>query len=217
MNGRWVRCAVLAGAVGIAPTAGAQEATPDLLLRRVTSDVVDIVRQSRGNFGVGRSIQMEELIDRKIGPVFDFPRMTQSAVASSWRVATPDQRTTLITEFRTLLVRTYSAAIRAYRDETFEFRTLNVAAGGNEAVVRSIVKQGGSARATIDYDMHKTPAGWQVHEIRMDGVNLIANYRPTFAARVLDGGVDALIKALTDKNRQSSYSGPRPATPQDPA
>ena len=217
MYGRWVQCAVFASVMSTAFTAAAQEVAPDLLLRRVTTEVVDIVRQSRGNFGSGRAIQMEELIDRKIGPVFDFSHMTQSAVASNWRVASPAQRTSLVTEFRTLLVRTYSAAIRAYRDETFDFNTLNVTAGGNEAVVRSVIRQGGSARVTIDYDMHRTPAGWKVQEIRMDGVNLIANYRPTFAARVLDGGVDALIKALTDKNRQSSYSGPRTATVQDPA
>jgi phospholipid transport system substrate-binding protein len=51
--------------------------------------------------------------------------------------------------------------------------------------------------------MEKTAAGWKVYEIRFDGVKLIENYRPTFAARVRDAGIDGLIKALSDKNRQS--------------
>ena len=209
-----VRHALLAAVLITASVAVAEELAPDQLLKTVTGDVIDIVKQSRGNFGAPRAVQMEELVERRITPVFDFPRMTQSAVALNWRLATPAQRASLVTEFRTLLVRTYSAAVRNYRDETFEFNTLNAAAG--EAVVRSVVRQGGNTRVTIDYDMQKTAAGWKVHEIRIDGVNLIANYRNTFAARVADGGVDGLIKVLADKNRQSSYPGSRPAGVQDP-
>ena len=55
--------------------------------------------------------------------------------------------------------------------------------------------------------MRKSATGWKADEIRIDGVNLITNYRNTFAAKVADGGVDGLIKALADKNRQSSYAG----------
>lgn len=212
----FLRRALLVAAISIASTAVAQDVAPDLLLKAVTADVIDIVKQSRGNLSQPRAVPTEELVERRIVPVFDFPRMTQSAVALNWRLATPAQRASLIREFRTLLVRTYTVAVRNYRDETFEFDTLNITAAG-EAVVRSVVKQGAKTRVTIDYDMQKTGAGWKVHEIRMDGVNLIANYRNTFAARVADGGIEGLIKILADKNRQSSYAGSRPGATQDPS
>jgi hypothetical protein len=44
----------------------------------------------------------------------------------------------------------------------------------------------------------------------LDGVKLIPNDRSTFAARIQDGGIDGLIKALSDKNRRSTDSGPKP-------
>ena len=69
-------------------------------------------------------------------------------------------------------------------------------------VMKSAIKQSGMDPLTMDYDMEKTPAGWKVYDIKIDGVSLVANYRETFAGKVRDGGVDGLIKALSDKNRQ---------------
>ena len=211
---RWlVRCAFLLAGSSASAAAAPEELPPDLLLKRLTAEVIDIAKRSRGNFSGARGPQMEELVEHKIVPVFDFARMTERAVERNWRLATAEQRKSLITEFRTLLVRTYSVAIRNYRDETFEFKLLNPAAAAADATVRSVIKQTGSVRTTIDYDMQKSSTGWKVYEIRIDGVNLIANYRETFAARVRDAGVDGLIKALADRNRQSSYSGSGSGSP----
>jgi hypothetical protein len=57
-----------------------------------------------------------------------------------------------------------------------------------------------AAPVPIDYYMEQTPAGWKVYEINIDGMNLIENYRPTFAAKVRDPGFEGLIKALSDRN-----------------
>ena len=215
----FLQCAFFVVFASFASAAAADEPTPDFLLKQVTAEVIDIARQSRGNFSVGRGVQMEELVERKIVPIFDFARMTEIAMERNWRGATAAQRKSLIAEFRTLLVRTYTVAIRTYRDETFDFKLLSAVTGATEATVRSIIRQAGAVRATIDYEMQKSALGWKVHEIRIDGVNLIANYRQAFAARVRDGGVDALIKTLSDKNRQSNYSGSSPPAPRpdDPA
>jgi phospholipid transport system substrate-binding protein len=55
---------------------------------------------------------------------------------------------------------------------------------------------------TIDYDMEKTPAGWKVYDIQIAGISLVTTYRETFASRVRAGGIEGLIKSLSDKNRQ---------------
>jgi phospholipid transport system substrate-binding protein len=54
----------------------------------------------------------------------------------------------------------------------------------------------------MDYDMEKIAAGWKVYDIKIDGASLITTYRETFAGKVREGGVDGLIKSLSDKNRQ---------------
>jgi phospholipid transport system substrate-binding protein len=58
---------------------------------------------------------------------------------------------------------------------------------------------------TIDYDMEKTAAGWKVYDIKIAGISLVTTYRDTFAGRVRDGGIEGLIKSLSEKNRQSGF------------
>jgi len=56
--------------------------------------------------------------------------------------------------------------------------------------------------------MEKTAAGWKVYDIKIDNVSLITTYRETFAGKVRDGGVDGLIKSLSEKNRRSDAGVP---------
>jgi phospholipid transport system substrate-binding protein len=49
--------------------------------------------------------------------------------------------------------------------------------------------------------MEKTPEGWKVFDISVDGVSLVTNYRSEFASQVEKGGIDGLIKSLGDKNK----------------
>lgn len=182
----------------------AEDIAPDVQLKALTAEVVGVVKRSRGDLTVGRTTDVNDVVERKVVPLFDFGRMTQIAVAQNWHLATPEQRNALTSEFRTLLVRTYSAFLRNYRDQIFEFKSLTVPSGATQATVKSVVKQQGTRGTPIDYQMEKTAAGWKVYEISFDGVKLIENYRPAFAARVEAAGIDGLIKAISDKNRQSN-------------
>ena len=144
--------------------------------------------------------RVNDAIESKIQSLFNLPRMTKSAVGAGWATATVEQRKALTREFSTLIVRTYAAALRTYRDETIEYGSPQLTPGASKATVKSVVKRGASTLAQIDYDMEKTGAGWQVHDIRLDGVDLVAIYRNTFADRIRDGGIEALIRALAEKN-----------------
>jgi phospholipid transport system substrate-binding protein len=192
-----------------APLSQASEATPDALLSAVTSEVVAVLRQNRGL--AESPAKLAELVEIKVLPLFNFSRMAQLAMARNWRLASPEQQTALGAEFRTLLVRTYSVALSNYRDQAIAYKRLRTTPGDTEVTVRSDVKQG-SGQLRIDYDMEKTPAGWKVYDIKIDGVSLVTAYREGFAARVRDAGVDGLIKTLAEKNRQGD-SASRSAGP----
>ncbi len=188
----------------LAPFALAQDVAPDVLLKTVTSEVIAIIKQD-GAIQAGNSAKVTDLVETRILPHFDFARMTQIAVARNWRLATPEQQEALTLEFKTLLVRTYSTALSGYRDQVIEYRPLRAAPDATEVTVRSDMQQSGRERMTIDYDMEKTPAGWKVYDIKIAGVSLVTTYRDTFASRVRDGGIEGLIKALWDKNRQGAF------------
>ena len=184
-----------------APLSFAGDVAPDVLLKAVTVEVIALIRLDK-DIQAGNPAKVAEVVETKILPIFDFPRMTQLAVARNWRTATPEQQKTLTAEFKTLLVRTYSTALSSYRDQVIDFKPLRAAAGDTEVTVKSVMKQPGTEPLTMDYAMEKFATGWKVYDIKIDGISLITTYRDSFAGKVREAGVEGLIKSLLDKNRQ---------------
>jgi phospholipid transport system substrate-binding protein len=197
------RTALSLGLALVAPASQAQFAVqvvaPDVLLRSVTQDVMGHIKLD-ADLQAGDPVKVAALVEAKVLPLFDFERMTQSAMARNWHLASPAQQSTLVAEFTALLVHTYSSALANYSGEVIEFRRLRAAPGDTEVTVKSEVKQGGRQKMSLDYDMEKTPAGWRIYDVQVAGVRLVTTYRETFAEQVRESGVEGLIKSLSDTN-----------------
>ena len=183
------------------PSAQAQEVRPDVLLKTMSDEVIAELRKDRA-IQDGDGAKIAALVEAKIVPHFDFRRITQTAVGTSWRRATPEQQEKLTQEFKTRLVRTYSGTLASYRGQVIEFRPLRAAPGDTEVTVRSQIRQPGAESIAIDYDLAKTGSQWKVFDVRISGISLVATYRTTFAEEVSNHGVDGLIGLLARKNRQ---------------
>jgi len=211
MPAAFARMAAIAAAIGIAAAGGARAQSqaqaeitpPDVLVKTVTLEVVDILQKDKdiqGGGAAGRK-KVIALIETKVLPHFNFQAMTASAVGHNWAKASPEQKSRLNDEFKTLLVRTYSSALAAYSNQKFEFRPLRAKPTDTDVTVNVRVMQSGAQPVTIDYDMEKRANGWKVWDVRVAGVSLVANYRTEFDTQVRQGGIDGLIKALQAKNR----------------
>jgi phospholipid transport system substrate-binding protein len=174
---------------------------PDKLVDQTVQEVIDIIRKDEA-LRNGNKEKMLDLIETKILPHFNFNRMTQLAMGQHWAKASPEQQTKLVDEFRTLLVRTYSNALTSYQDETIKVNPIPALDDRTETSVRTMVIQGkGKEPIPIDYAMEKKTDGWKVFDVTVAGVSLVTNYRGSFNSQVRKGGVEGLIKALTDKNK----------------
>jgi len=186
--------------LAVTPAHG-EEVRPDLLLKSMSEEVLTEIRSDKA-IQAGDSARLAALVEAKIVPHFDFRRITQVAVGSNWRRATPEQQERLTHEFKTLLVRTYSGALASYRDQTIEFKPLRVKPEDTDVTVRSQIRQPGAESIAIAYDLAKTGSQWKVYDVRISGISLVATYRTTFAEEVSNRGVDGLIALLERKNRQ---------------
>jgi phospholipid transport system substrate-binding protein len=208
-----VKKAVLLGVLAALALTGAQaqqllappRLRPDALMQSITAEVTAILRR---DLAAAQPTDIARLVETRIVPVFDFQRMTSIAVARNWQLASTEQQAALVTQFRTLLVRTYSRALESYRDQEITYRPLHADAGDTEVVVRSFVRRAGTAPLSIDYEMADGAAGWKVYDVKVAGVSLVITYRDSFAAAVRADGIDGLIKQLSDKNRQNESSVP---------
>jgi phospholipid transport system substrate-binding protein len=190
---------LFAALAAVALPAAAQEA-PDALVKRVSSEALATIK-SDPQIQAGDVTHIRELIETKLAPHFDIMRMTALAMGKNWRTATPEQQKRLAEEFRTLLVRTYSTALNKYRDETIDYKPLRMNPADTEVTVRTqVVRQGGQP-VQIDYSMAKTPDGWKAYDVVIGGVSLVTNYRDEFNQQVQSGGIDGLIKTLSERNK----------------
>ena len=205
MDGMSTRLALGASLLFIGARADAQllapaAVAPDAMMSALAAEVMGTLREDRA---AGRDTDLAQLVEKRIVPVFDFPRMTVIALARNSRLASSEQRLRLAAEFQTLLVRTYSNALAEFRDQAIEYRPLRAAAGESEVTVRSLLRRSGAEPLTIDYDMADGAAGWRIYDVKIAGVSVVLAYRESFAATVRESGIDGLIRALEDKNRQN--------------
>lgn len=174
---------------------------PDALAKSVTDDVLAVLRSDK-DIQAGNTGKVVDLVEKKVLPHFDFARMTRLAVGPNWRKASPEQQKSLINEFRTLLVHTYAATFVAYRDQTIDYRPSRMQPNDTEVVIKSLINQPGGKPVTVDYKMEKSASGWKVYDVVVADLSLVQNYRGSFETEVRKGGIDGLIRALVDKNKQ---------------
>ncbi len=180
---------------------------PDVLVKNVTLEVVEIVKSDR-DIQAGDRRKVVALIDAKVLPHFNFGAMTASAVGTNWGKASAEQKARLVDEFRTLMVRTYASSIAAYKNQRFDFRPLRARPTDTDVTVSVRVLQSGTEPVKIDYDMEKTARGWKVWDVRVADISLTANYRTEFANVVRESGIDGLIRTLQAKNEKAGEPAP---------
>lgn len=186
----------------MATTVFAQEA-PDEVVRKNVNDVLTAIKADKDLQG-GDLKKIEKLAEEKVIPHFNFQRMTQLAVGRNWKDANDAQKTALVAQFRTLLIRTYASSLSSYRNQTIDVKPAKTSPADTEVVVKTAVIQPGGQPIPIDYSMEKTANGWKVFDVLIDGVSLVTNYRSSFNTEIKTNGVDGLIKSLTDRNAKNA-------------
>ncbi len=184
------------------------QGTPDALVRQISTEVLTAAKNDPAIQGgdVGRVIA---LVDTKVMPSVNFEVMTRSAVGPQWRGATPEQRSQLQAEFKTLLVRVYSGALTQLKDQTVEITKTLPISGSTQVVVQSEVRGGGEP-IKLDYRLDRpasTPnAAWKIIDVNVGGIWLVQSYRSQFAQELSQGGIPKLLATLAERNKSGSKS-----------
>ena len=178
----------------------AQEA-PDALVKRISLDVLNTAKADKA-IQSGNHKRIRVLVEAKILPHVDFNRMTALAAGRHWRTATPQQQQRLTTEFRDLLIHTYSGAIAQIQDQSLHFRPFRASPSDTDVVVYSqVIQSKGREPIQLNYRLQKQASGWKIYDINVLGAWLVQTYKGTFDTEISKGGVDGLIKTLTEKNK----------------
>jgi phospholipid transport system substrate-binding protein len=196
---------MLLGMLVAAGSVLAADEAPDAFVKRISNETLDAVRSDK-SIKAGDINKTMQLVDNKLMQHVNFRRMTALATGPGWRKATPEQQDRLQEEFKLLLIRTYSGALSQINDQVIEVKPLRGASDDKNLVIQTEVKGKGEP-IQLDYRLEKTPgegAGWKIFDLNVLGIWLVENYRSQFSKEINAGGVDGLIKSLSERNKSNA-------------
>ena len=200
MNSRVLTLLSALAFAAFAATAAWAQPEPNKFIEDVSGKVIEQLKSDK-DIQSGDVKRVSELVDSTLMPHVNFERMTALSVGRAWREATPEQKKKLMAEFRILLLRTYSNAFTAVRDQSVRMKPFRGNAADDEVVVRSEIVQPRGEPIQLDYRLEKADKSWKIYDVNVLGVWLIQTYRNQFAQEISAGGIDGLIKSLSEKNK----------------
>jgi phospholipid transport system substrate-binding protein len=193
------RLIALASLLFAAAAAQAAAPAPDQFVLQLSNEVIDAVKGDKA-IQAGDVSRIRALVDTKVMPHVNLPRMIRKSVGPQWNGANPEQQKRLSEEFKTYLINTYSGALTQVKDQTVRVRPLRGAADADEVVVGTdIVSQGEPIK--LDYRLEKASDAWKIYDFNVLGLWATDSFRSQFARDLSAGGVDALIARLSEKNK----------------
>jgi peptidoglycan-associated lipoprotein len=116
--------------------------------------------------------------------LFDGHSAGRRALGPEWDQRTGPEQEEFSRLFTAALEHAYLEMLRAQlpRDRPPAIRiTGEEATGEDDAVVRTAIQARNGSAVRFDYMMTRSNAGWRVHDVVIDGVSLLGNYRAQFA------------------------------------
>lgn len=203
----WLLGMLFLASITTVSQAAAQETmqeAPDVMVKRVSQEIIDLATSDK-EIQAGNRRRILEVVNEKILPHADFQRATALAVGRHWRTATPEQKQRLIKEFRDLLMYTYAGAMsQIKKGYPLEFLPMRAEPDAKDVEVRFQVRrrERSAEPIRVSYRMTRSPDGWKIYDVNVLGVWMSEAYRNTFSSEIARGGIDGLIQALEQKNRQ---------------
>ncbi len=131
---------------------------------------------------------------------FDFREMAQRTLATNWKTTSAEDKKRFVDLYTRLLQSTYMAHIENYTNQKVEYRNERIR--NSQAIVETVIIDGGT-EIPISYKLRDEAGGksWQVYDVVIEGVSLIATYRGEYAGIVKNNGISGLLSQLEEKIR----------------
>jgi phospholipid transport system substrate-binding protein len=172
---------------------------PMNLMQQVTDQTLHALQQNQATLHSNPKV-VYRIIHQILLPHVDMQEMSRVVLGRSvWTSASAAERQAFIAQFKTQLIRTYSSALAAYKNETVKYMPMR-SHGGNSVQVDSVILQQGGPPISVNYRLVFKNGSWKLYDLIVDGVSLVESYRAQFADALAQNGLHAVIQQLAEKN-----------------
>jgi phospholipid transport system substrate-binding protein len=192
--GAWAALAA-GGGEGDAPTAG-----PRALVQETVDRVLEILDDPDLD-----DDQRRTRIEALAFSVFDFKTVSRLVMARNWKKLDKAQRADFGEEFKQYLARNYGQRLERYEKAEVEVLGARPEPRGDATVLTRVVGAQYDG-ISMNYRLRFRAQKWQVIDIVIEGVSMLANFRAQFAEVVSREGVDGLLAAMRARNLDADPS-----------
>ena len=184
----------------------ADSRTPETIVEETSAKVLEVINRDSDRIK-NEPGYVNTLIDDLIIPVVDLQSMGKLILGKHWKTATPEQQTQFITEFKSMLIRTYAKSITNYGDAKVTVLPNNKPQGRFYSV-NTELDLGSGAPLNVAYIFRKKEEAWKIIDLSVDGLSLVKNFRTSFTHEISETSLEALIERIANTNTEQDITEP---------
>jgi len=194
MHRSLLRLAVVLSTVLVAVSV-AWAGAPTEQVRQYTDQVVKILENPQL-----RSADKRAAVRKVAIEIFDVNETARRALGPHWQTRSAAERDEFVNLFADLLERTYISKIDLFGGERLQYTTESI--DGDFAVVRAKVVTSKGTEVPVEARMLKRGDHWQIYDIAIQNISLIANYRTQFDRIIRTSSYQDLVRRLRENREQ---------------
>lgn len=194
-------------ALFVAATTAAQAGEPTDQLKTHVDEVLKVL-ENPALRAPDKAEERRDVIRKVANQIFDFEETAKRALGPHWTARTPAERKEFVGLFTDLLERSYVSRIEQYGGEKVTYAGDQVT--GDQALVKTRILSKTGTEIPVDYRMFKSPQGWRVYDVNIEGVSLVSNYRTQFNKIVQTESYQALVDRLKSRSTGDAAASPKP-------
>lgn len=184
----------LATAIQVARAEAPPTESPLKVMTETIDKIVQVCEQHQGD---SAKTTRRDKLRVLINPKFNFGEMSRRSLGASWATISPEEQKEFVDVFSELLARTYLNKIETVKSGMVKVDAEDVQ--GTRAVVKTTVTSKG-ATFPIDYKLQFENNSWQVYDVVIENIGLVANYRNEFAGIIRKEKFAGLMERLKNKS-----------------
>jgi phospholipid transport system substrate-binding protein len=196
----------------LVPARGAWAGSPSGQLRAGIDRVFKILDDPELD-GDKKLSQRRSAIVIAANEIFDFGEMAKRSLGQYWPQRTSAERVEFVRLFTELVQRSYISKVDQHGAHKMTVQGERI--DGDYAVVRTTLPLSSGQALPIDYSMRSIDDRWQVYDLSIDGISLVANYRAQFNKIIRTSSYEALVAKF--KSHQAELAAPSTASGGQPA
>ncbi len=189
---------IIFGLISIITTLTALEA-PDLFMSRVTTEVISDINKLPTD---RQPIQLYNIIEEKILPQVDVGYMAKWVIGrKAWGEANSVDKEAFTKLFTSLLTKTYSSTLLAFKDKKMDYYLNNKAdyLKAKNIQVMCKIDQPNKDPINVMYQLKRSGDQWKIFDVLVEGVSMLKGLQAQFAESVSRGGIKAAIELVEKK------------------